>query len=219
MGQPTSHSVTESGTFLNPDYRSEPGDTCLIQGTASTTRKRRTVAGLSALGGALTLLICLLAPPSPVASQGIVPTAMPAPEEIAPPPLTLSPAPAQPSDTSRGNESEEHVKGLFFEIEGDPSPGPGAETPVSRFAGIDFGQFDPSLGSVSSPQGIDRVSRLTPQTVTLNLFEDAAFTGRIEHVEPTASGYAFWGGLDGVDLGTMTMVVNGGIVVGVVRTS
>ena len=170
------------------------------------------------MGGALTLLICLLAPPSPVASQGIVPTAMPAPEEIAPP-LTLSPAPAQPSDTSRGNESEEHVKGLFFEIEGDPSPGHGAETPVSRFAGIDFGQFDPSLGSVSSPQDIDRVSRLTPQTVTLNLFEDAAFTGRIEHVEPTASGYAFWGGLDGVDLGTMTMVVNGDIVVGVVRTS
>ena len=185
---------------------------------ASTTRRRRTVAGLSALGVALSLLICLLASPSPVASQGIVPTSTPAPEEIAPPPPT--PAPAQPSDASGGNESEEQVKGkgLFFEIEGDPSPSPGVEALVSRFAGIDFGQFDPSLGSVSSPQGIDRVGRLAPQTVTLNLFEDAAFTGRIEHVEPTASGYALWGGLDGVELGTMTMVVNGDIVVGAVRT-
>ena len=183
---------------------------------ASTTRKRSTVAGLSALGVALTLLICLLAPPSPVASQGIVPTATLAPEEIAPPPPT--PAPPQPSDTSGENESEKQSLDLFFEIEGDPSPSPGVETLVSRFAGIDFGQLAPSLGSVSSPLGIDQVSRLTPQTVTLNLFEDATFTGRIEHVEPTASGYAFWGGLDGVELGTMTMVVNGDIVVGTVRT-
>ena len=158
---------------------------------ASTTRKRRTVAGLSALGVALTLLICLLAPPSPVASQGIVPTATLAPEEIAPPPPTPAPAPAQPSDTSGENESEEQSLDLFFEIEGDPSPSPGVETLVSRFAGIDFGQLAPSLGSVSSPLGIDQVSRLTPQTVALNLFEDATFTGRIEHVEPTASGYAF----------------------------
>ena len=165
---------------------------------------------------ALTLLICLLASPSPVASQGIVPTATPAPEEIAPPPPT--PAPLQPSDTSGGNESEEQSLDLFFEIEGDPSPRPGVETLASRFAGIDFGQLDPSLASVSSPQGIDQVGRLPPQTVTLNLFEDATFTGRIEHVEPTASGYAFWGGLDGVELGTMTMVVNGDIVVGAVRT-
>ena len=183
---------------------------------ASTTRKRSTLAGLSALGVALTLLICLLAPPSPVASQGIVPTATLAPEEIVPPPPT--PAPPQPSDTSGENESEKQSLDLFFEIEGGPSPSPGVETLVSRFAGIDFGQLAPSLGSVSSPLGIDQVSRLTPQTVTLNLFEDATFTGRIEHVEPTASGYAFWGGLDGVELGTMTMVVNGDIVVGAVRT-
>ena len=183
---------------------------------ASTTHKRHSVAGLSALSVALTLLICLLASPSPVASQGIVPTATPAPEEIAPPPPT--PAPLQPSDTSGGNESEEQSLDLFFEIEGDPSPRPGVETLASRFAGIDFGQLDPSLASVSSPQGIDQVGRLPPQTVTLNLFEDATFTGRIEHVEPTASGYAFWGGLDGVELGTMTMVVNGDIVVGAVRT-
>ena len=170
---------------------------------------------VSALGVALTLLIYLLAPPSPVASQGVAPTATPAAEEIAP---TPTPTPAQPSDASGGNESEEQVKGLFFEIEGEPPHGPEVETLASRFAGIDFGQLAPSLGSVSSPLSVDGVRRLAPRTVTLNLFEDATFTGRIEHVEPTASGYAFWGGLDGVELGTMTMVVNGDIVAGVVRT-
>ena len=165
---------------------------------------------------ALTLLICLLASPSPVASQGVAPTATPTPEEVAPPSPT--PTPAQPSDTSGGDESGEQVKGLFFDIEDEPPPGPEVETLASRFAGIDFGQLDPSPGSVSSPLGVDDFRRLAPRTVTLNLFEDASFTGRIEHVEPTASGYAFWGGLDGVELGTMTMVVNGDIVVGAVRT-
>ena len=52
----------------------------------------------------------------------------------------------------------------------------------------------------------------------LNLFDDVVFTGIVEHVEPTASGHALWGRLDGVELGTMTMVVNGSVVVGTVRT-
>ena len=127
---------------------------------ASMTCRRRTVAGLSALGVALSLLICLLASPSPVASQGIVPTATPAPEEISPPPPT--PAPAQPSDTSGGNESEEQSLDLFFEMEGDPPPGPNVETLVSRFAGFDFGQLDPSLGRYQAPRVSTRwvVSRL-----------------------------------------------------------
>ena len=118
--------------------------------------------------------------------------------------------------TAQTGESE--MDGIFSEIEGVPPPSPGVETLASRFAGIDFGHLDPSLESVSTPLGVDEVSRLAPRTVTLNLFDDATFTGRIEHVEPTASGYAFWGGLDGVELGTMTMVVNGSVVVGTVRT-
>ncbi len=52
----------------------------------------------------------------------------------------------------------------------------------------------------------------------LNLFDDVVFTGIVEHVEPTASGHALWGRLDGVELGTMTMVVNGNVVAGTVRT-
>ena len=158
---------------------------------------------LTAFAGMLTL-------PSPASSQGIAPTATIVPGDTPTP--TAIPTPAVLPDVSDGDE------GLFFEIEGDPPPSPDVETLASRFAGIDFGQLDPSLESVSRPLGIDEVSRLAPRTITLNLFAAATFTGRIAHVEPTASGYAFWGGLDGVELGTMTMVVNGDIVVGTVRT-
>ena len=52
----------------------------------------------------------------------------------------------------------------------------------------------------------------------MNLFDDVVFTGIVEHVEPTSSGHALWGSLDGVELGTMTLVVNGSVVVGTVRT-
>ena len=164
---------------------------------------------LTAFAGMLTL-------PSPASSQGILPTATIAPEGIATPTPTSTPAVLP--DIASGEEGEGQAKGLFFEIEGDPPSSSDVETLASRFAGIDFGQLDPSLESVSRPLGIDEVKRLAPRTVALNLFEDATFTGKIEHVEPTASGYAFWGGLDRVELGTMTMVVNGDIVVGTVRT-
>ena len=179
---------------------------------ATTTHKRRTVAGLSALGVALTLLICLLALPTPAASQGPAPTATLSPGGAPTP--TASSYPAELPDISDVGEAE----GLFFELEGEPTPISGVETLASRFAGIDFGQLDTSFESISRAMGIDEVNTLTRQTISLNLFEGVTFTGRVEHVEPTASGYAFWGGLDGVDLGTMTLVVNGDIVFGSVRT-
>ena len=156
----------------------------------------------------------VLALPSPASSQGIAPTVAPA--DIATP--TVTPTPAVLPDVTDESEGEGQIKGLFFDMEGDPPPSPGVETFASRFAGIDFGQLHPSLESVSRSMGTDEVNTLTPQTISLNLFEDATFTGRIEHVEPTAAGYAFWGGLDDVELGSMTMVVNGDVVVGTVRT-
>ena len=52
----------------------------------------------------------------------------------------------------------------------------------------------------------------------LNLFDDVVFTGVVEHVEPTSSGHSLWGSLEGVDLGTMTLVVNGSVVAGSWRT-
>ncbi len=122
------------------------------------------------------------------------------------------------SGPANAQTGESEAGGIFSEIEGTPPPISGVETLASRFVGIDFGQLAPSLESVSRPLGADEVKSLAPRTVRLNLFEDATFTGRIEHAEPTASGYAFWGGLDGVEMGTMTMVVNGSVVAGMVRT-
>ena len=53
----------------------------------------------------------------------------------------------------------------------------------------------------------------------LNLFEDASFTGLVETVAPTFSGgYSLSGPLAGVEMGTVTLVVNGAIVAGTVRT-
>ena len=71
-----------------------------------------------------------------------------------------------------------------------------------RLVSVDFGQ----LGA-------------TATELTLNLFDDAVFTGLVEQREPTFSGgYALSGRLAGVELGTVTLVVNGGVVAGMVWT-
>ena len=55
--------------------------------------------------------------------------------------------------------------------------------------------------------------------LTLNLFDDASFTGLVQSVAPTFSGgYSLSGPLAGVEMGTMTLVVNGEVVAGTVRT-
>ena len=57
------------------------------------------------------------------------------------------------------------------------------------------------------------------QTLVLNLFEDTSFTGTVERTAPTFSGgYSLSGGLVEEALGAMTLVVNGELVVGTVRT-
>ena len=68
--------------------------------------------------------------------------------------------------------------------------------------GVDFGQLE-----------------ATATEVTLNLFDDAVFDGIVEQAEPTFSGgYALSGRLAGVEFGTVTLVVNGGVVAGMVWT-
>ena len=53
----------------------------------------------------------------------------------------------------------------------------------------------------------------------MNLFDDIVFTGIVERTAPTFSGdYSVSGQIDGVTLGTMTLVVNGEVVAGTVRT-
>ena len=86
-----------------------------------------------------------------------------------------------------------------------------------RLVGIDFAQLTPPVdaadadaaGGAAAPSGV----------LTLNLFDDASFTGLVESVAPTFSGgYSLAGPLAGVEMGTMTLVVNGDVVAGTVRT-
>ncbi len=107
---------------------------------------------------------------------------------------------------------------LFYEVDGDPLPSNGVDALESRLVGIDLGKLSEATKSYLNPKGPVTGQPPTPQKLILNLFDDAVFTGIVEHVEPTASGHALWGSLEGVELGTMTLVVNGKVVVGTVRT-
>ena len=111
--------------------------------------------------------------------------------------------------------------GLFSEVEGEPPPSAGVETIASRLVRIDFQQLDRATKppDVAEHATTDPPAEPPPsQELLLNLFDDVVFTGIVQHVEPTSAGYALWGGLEGVDLGTMTIVVNGSVVAGTVRT-
>ncbi len=98
----------------------------------------------------------------------------------------------------------------------------GSETPSDsitlrrRLVGIDFAQLSPPVDA-----GVDvaAAAAATSGVLTLNLFDDASFTGLVESVAPTFSGgYSLAGPLAGVEMGTMTLVVNGDVVAGTVRT-
>ena len=54
-------------------------------------------------------------------------------------------------------------------------------------------------------------------SLELNLFEDVSFNAVALRVAPTSSGYSLAGRLEGVPGGTLTLVVNGDIVIGTVR--
>ena len=158
----------------------------------------------------VTLLIArasLSNPPTPAAAQGTVPTAT-----VTPDPTVV---PTAPSDV---HDAQDQLGGLFSQIEGDPPPSSDVETLASRLVGIDFGQLAQIIESPVGPKDPVTGKPTDPQTLVLNLFDDVVFTGIVEHVEPTASGHALWGRLDGVELGTLTLVVNGSVVVGTVRT-
>ncbi len=87
-----------------------------------------------------------------------------------------------------------------------------------RLVAIDFGQLTPSADTAAAVPGA--AAAAAPSGVlTLNLFDDASFTGLVESVAPTFSGgYSLSGPLAGVEMGTMTLVVNGEVVAGTVRT-
>ena len=168
---------------------------------------------------AVILLIALASPfnlHAPAAAQGIPPTATATTTGTST--AIPDPAPPMPTGPSEVGNTQAQSSGLFSEVEGEPPPSTDVETLASRLVDIDFGQLAQVIESPAGPKDPPVGEPATPQTLVLNLFDDVVFTGIVEHIEPTASGHALWGRLDGVELGTMTMVVNGSIVVGTVRT-
>ena len=122
-----------------------------------------------------------------------------------------------PLGSAVAQTGETKAEGIFSQIETDTLPSVGIETLSSRLVKIDFEQ----LYRVTKPRGIPHPATpktSAPLTLALNLFDDVAFTSIVEHVEPTSAGHALWGSLEGVERGTMTLIVNGDVVVGTVRT-
>lgn len=76
---------------------------------------------------------------------------------------------------------------------------------------IDFDMLALARASVSEPTR-------SPAKLTLNLFDDAVLTAIVDRTAPTSSGYSLSGRIEGMELGTMTLVVNGSVVAGSVRT-
>ena len=101
-----------------------------------------------------------------------------------------------------------------------PTP-PGVSASITlrrRLVTIDFGQLTPSADTPATvPDGGRKVA--PSGVLTLNLFDDASFTGLVQSVAPTFSGgYSLSGPLAGVEMGTMTLVVNRDVVAGSVQT-
>ena len=170
--------------------------------------------------------------PSPTATSTLTPTPTPSPtatSTLTPTPTatsTLTPTPtatstltptSTPSPVSLNPVSGEVlVRGLFSEVEGNAPSGTGVETLASRLVGIDFEQ----IAQVTSPAvGPKDSASAAPPILVLNLFDDVTFAGIVEHLEPTSSGHALQGRLDGVKFGTFTLVINGSVVSGTVRSS
>ena len=155
---------------------------------------------------------------APAIGQGMTPTATTTPVGTVTPSPTPTSTPSWPTaPPGLGTTASEDV-GLFSKVDGDPPPSTDVETIASRLVGIDFGQLTQVTKPPVGPKDPATGEPPPPQTLVLNLFDDVVFTGIVEHVEPTASGHALWGRIEGVELGTLTLVVNGSIVVGTVRT-
>ena len=213
-----------SGNQLTGDIPTELGslsnlETLDIGGNQLAGDIPRELGDLSNLT-VLTALAGVFTPHSPVAAQGVHPTATATPTATSLPILTpATPVPTASSDRAAGAAQAD---GLFYDVKGEPPPSIGVDTLASRLVGVDFGLLaqviDPPVitGKLTKPQTL--AGKLTkPQTLTLNLFDDVVLTGIVEHVEPTSSGHSLWGRLDGVGLGTFTLVVNGRVVIGTVR--
>ena len=95
---------------------------------------------------------------------------------------------------------------------------PDALTLRRRLVTIDLGQLVP-VPDAASPAAAAGIEIAPSGVLTLNLFDDAVFTGLVERTAVTFSGgQSLSGRLAGIEMGTMTLVVNGDVVAGTVRT-
>ena len=79
-----------------------------------------------------------------------------------------------------------------------------------RLVAVDLGMLAGAAGATQEPGST---------ALTLNLFDDLVLTGIVEQRAPTFSGgYALMGRIEGIESGSMTLVVNGTVVAGSVRT-
>ena len=116
------------------------------------------------------------------------------------------------------------TEGLFLAVE--PAAGIGARgataasdslTIRQRLVSIDFGQLAAPVDTAAAARPVDAAG--PSGMLRLNLFDDASFTALVERSAPTFSGgYALSGRLAEVEMGTVTLVVNGDVVAGTVRT-
>ena len=106
-----------------------------------------------------------------------------------------------------------------------PQTPPDPLTMRQRLVTINLAQLRPSASersprAASAPATAFPSGQLEPGgELRLNLFEDTVFTGIVERIAPTFSGgKSLSGRLVGVAGGTLTLVVNGSVVAGTVRT-
>ena len=117
------------------------------------------------------------------------------------------------------------VAGLVTGVSAQSGDAPFLFRPLPAGAGA------PSIANVSPPGIRQRFAEIDPRAlevmpddvagsvVRLNLFPDAEFAAEITDRIPTSAGYALWGHLVGDEMSSVTLVVNGDIVIGSVRTS
>ena len=99
-----------------------------------------------------------------------------------------------------------------------PTP-PDPLTLRRRLVTIDLGQLTPSTTVLSSAAELPSAPPAPLGVLRLNLFDDAVFTAIVERTAPTFSGgHVLSGQLLGIEWGTLTLVVNGDVVAGTIRT-
>ena len=105
------------------------------------------------------------------------------------------------------------VRSLFVAI--GPAPGAlsaGTEVGASeRFVGIDRELLETARVEAGR-------AGASPPVLRLNLFDDVVLDTIVDHTAPTSAGYSLSGPIEGVPFGSVTLVVNGDVIAGTVRT-